>query len=68
LTVYRVTPRQALGIEDKDTGDAAGDVGFTLSNRQHALGCLRNTSNHGCFLDNNTDNIYGKFEVEVDGQ
>lgn len=29
--------------------------------------CLRNTSNHGCFLDNNTDNVYGQFEVEFDG-
>ena len=67
LTLYRLTPRGVLGLENHNTGDVPGDVGFILSNRRKILECLQNETSRGCFLDNATDNIYGRFEVEIDG-
>jgi hypothetical protein len=68
ITLYRLTPKNVLGIADRNTGDAPGDVGFVLANRRHVLECLQNQTQKGCFLDNSTDNIYGKFNVEIDGK
>jgi len=68
MTLYRLTPRNVEGIANHNTGDVPGDVGFVLANRQKVLECLQNETQRGCFLDNSTDNVYGAFDVEVDGQ
>ena len=68
MTIYRLTPRGVLGVADRNTGDVPGDVGFVLANRQKILECLHNETSKGCFLDNSTDNIYGAFSIEYDGQ
>ncbi len=67
-TLYRLTPQNVRGIANHNTGDVAGDVGFILANRRKALECLNNQTSRGCFLDNSSANIYGAFDVEIDGQ
>jgi hypothetical protein len=66
LTVYRITPFNTSGIRNKNTGDAAGDVGFFLSRKNITQQCAKDPHSFGCFLDG--DNMYGQFTVEVDGQ
>ena len=66
ITVFRITPTNVTGIQNKDTGDPSGDITFLLSRKYLAQECARDPTAFGCFLDGN--NIYGKFEVEVDGQ
>ena len=66
ITVFRITPTNVTGIQNKDTGDPSGDITFLLSRKYLAQECARDPTAFGCFLDG--DNIYGKFEVEVDGQ
>jgi hypothetical protein len=65
LTLYRITPQHVLGIANRNTGDPPGDVGFFLSRKTLAAECARDPTNIRCFLDG--INIYGKFEVEMDG-
>jgi hypothetical protein len=65
LTLYRLTPVGVLGIANRNTGDPPGDVGFFLSRKTLAAECAKDPSNIRCFL--NGINLYGKFEVEVDG-
>jgi hypothetical protein len=60
-----MTPYNAPGLTDKDTGDSAGDVEFALSRRDITALCASNPSEERCFLAG--QNIYGKFEVAVDG-
>ena len=66
ITVYRITPKNTTGIQNKDTGDAPGDISFYLARKNLTQQCARDPTSFGCFLDG--DNIYGKFVVEIDGQ
>jgi len=65
-TVWRWTPKNVTGIQNKDTGDAPGDISFFLSKKSLAQECARDPTGWGCFLDG--DNLYGRFIVEMDGQ
>ena len=66
LTLYRVTPRNVTGIENKNTGDPAGDIGFYLSRKSLVVECREDPTNERCFLAG--DNIFAQFVVEFDGQ
>jgi len=63
LTLYRMTPKNATGIRNKDTGDAHGDVTFFLSKKNLTQLCAQHPTQFGCFLDG--DNLYGEFVVEI---
>ena len=66
ITLYRITPKNVTGIQNKNTGDAPGDVSFFLGRKKLTQRCAQSPASFGCFLDGN--NIYGKFTVEVDGR
>jgi len=66
ITVYRLTPNNVTGIQNKNTGNAPGDVSFFLGKKNITQQCAKNPASFGCFLDG--DNIYGKFTVELDGR
>ena len=66
VTLYRITPKNVTGIQNKNTGDAPGDVSFFLGRKNLTQRCAQSPASFGCFLDGN--NIYGKFTVEVDGR
>eukprot|EP00038_Savillea_parva_P023219 m.40054 g.40054 ORF g.40054 m.40054 type:complete len:440 (+) comp5908_c0_seq1:72-1391(+) len=66
ITVYRLTPYQATGLLNMDTGDVAGDVEFVLSRKDIAAMCADNPHEERCFLAGK--NIYGRFTVAIDGQ
>ena len=68
LTIYRLTPTDVRGIDSKNTGNSAGDMGFILENRKLSQACAKGEVTKGCFLSNGTENVYGKFIVEIDGQ
>ena len=65
ITLYRLTPKNVTGIQNKDTGDAPGDISFLLSRKNLTQECALDPKGWGCFLDG--DNLYGKFTVEFDG-
>ena len=50
-TIYRLTPLNVTGIEDKNTGTAAGDLGFFLQ-KDNTRGCVmpRDADKVECFL------------------
>ena len=66
ITVYRITPKNTTGIQNKDTGNAPGDISFYLARKNLTQQCALDPTSFGCFLDG--DNIYGKFTVEIDGR
>lgn len=68
MTVYRLTPRNITDLANKDSGDAEGDVFFSLNEYDLPLRCINGsgTEARGCFLDVN--DVYMAFEVEVDGR
>jgi hypothetical protein len=66
LTLYRLTPVDAGGLLNMDSGDAAGDVEFSLSRKDIAAVCANSPGDERCFLAH--QNVYGRFTVEVDGQ
>eukprot|EP01060_Flectonema_neradi_P029802 TRINITY_DN41_c4_g1_i1.p1 TRINITY_DN41_c4_g1~~TRINITY_DN41_c4_g1_i1.p1 ORF type:complete len:407 (+),score=77.54 TRINITY_DN41_c4_g1_i1:58-1278(+) len=68
ITIYRLTPTDVRGIDSKNTGNSAGDMGFILQNRQVSQECAKGEITKGCFLANSTENVYGRFTVEIDGQ
>jgi hypothetical protein len=51
LTLYRITPANVTGVENKNTGDPIGDVNFFLERKNLTLECAANPSEWGCFLD-----------------
>lgn len=67
LELTRMTPRNVTGIANKDTGDAAGDLFFTLISATKPTECAKAKPAPwaGCFL--NGDNIFIKSQVLVDG-
>eukprot|EP00040_Diaphanoeca_grandis_P028576 m.165798 g.165798 ORF g.165798 m.165798 type:complete len:332 (-) comp31397_c0_seq1:246-1241(-) len=68
IELIRMTPRNVSGIANKDTGDDAGDLFFTLTAAIKPAECESPNPPPwaGCFL--NGDNIFIKSKVEVDGQ
>ena len=67
LTAYRLTAAKMLkyGIGNKDTGDAAGDVGFYMSRFMSLVNCAPPWTAHGCFLDELP--VIQEFVLETDG-
>ena len=66
VTLYRLTPYQAPGIDSMNTADPGGDVDFVLSRKDIAVECQQHPGGERCFLAH--ANLYGKFTVEVDGK
>lgn len=66
ITLYRITPKNVTGIQNKNTGDAPGDVSFFLGRKNITQRCAQDQAAFGCFLEG--DNVYGKFTVEIDGK
>lgn len=67
LTAYRLTAAKMLkyGVGNKDTGDAAGDVGFYMERFMSLVGCAPPWTSHGCFLDESP--VIQQFVIEADG-
>ena len=67
LDLIRMTPRNVSGIANKDTGDDAGDLFFTLVSATKPAECAKPNPPPwaGCFL--NGDNVFLKYSVQVDG-
>ena len=67
LTAYRLTAEKMLqyGVGNKDTGDAAGDVGFYMSRFMSLVDCAPPWTRHGCFLDEQP--VIQQFVIETDG-
>ena len=67
LTVYRLTAEKMLkyGVGNKDTGDAAGDVGFYMGRFMSLVDCKPPWTSHGCFLDEQP--VIQEFTLETDG-
>jgi hypothetical protein len=68
IVLTRVTPRHMAGIANKDTGDDAGDLFFTLVSATKASECSKPNPAPwaGCFLAG--DNVFIRSRVRVDGQ
>jgi len=66
LTLFRLTPTNVTGLRNKDTGDAPGDIGYWLMKKNITRQCAQDPKSFGCIDDG--DNLYGVFDVEVDGQ
>jgi hypothetical protein len=52
-------------MEDHDTGDAGGDLGFLLSKYMRNSACTPPYNTEECFLDDFP--IVGQFKVQFDG-
>lgn len=71
LTVYRVTPVNLTGIADRNSGDAAGDVFFTLYEAILPVYCPQNPMDSICnitstVLGDTNRNVYRQSIIEVD--
>ena len=66
LSLVRLTPFNITDLACKNTGDAAGDVFFTLDRIALAEQCRNEPDNPRCFLDGS--DVYIDFTVEVDGK
>ena len=58
ITLYRITPKNVTGIQNKNTGDAPGDVSFFLGRKNITQRCAQDQAAFGCFLEG--DNVYGE--------
>lgn len=56
ITVYRITPANVTGLENKNTGDSIGDINFFLMRKNMTMECAADPNGWGCFLDGN--NVY----------
>ena len=68
VTVFRLTPSHITDLPNKDSGDPFGDLSFFLSRHNLRAECTQDPHAHGngCFLAG--QNVFVKYEVEVDGQ
>ena len=71
MTLYRVTPTNLTGVADRNTGDAAGDVFFTLYEAILPVYCPQNPLDSICnitssVLGDTQRNVYRQSIVEVD--
>ena len=62
ITVYRVTPVNLTGIADRNTGDAAGDIFFTLYVAIAPVYCRTNPLDSIC---NITQSVLGDEHINV---
>eukprot|EP01046_Picozoa_sp_COSAG06_P056291 COSAG06_NODE_10605_length_1650_cov_1.457124_2_plen_119_part_00 len=60
ITVYRLTPWNVTGIDNKNTGDPPGDIMFYLMNKG-----ITTDQGHSSFL--RVHDIFGQFQVLFDG-
>ena len=51
ITLYRITPKNVTGIQNKNTGDAPGDVSFFLGRKNITQRCAQDQAAFGCFLE-----------------
>ena len=64
---YRLTPHNVSGVIEKDTGDAAGDLGFYLMTLRKLATCSPSQANTDeCFLA--LEPVIRQFIVETDGR
>lgn len=65
-TVYRLTPNNVTGIADKDSGTAAGDLGFYLHRYSAIAKCKppMDANTNECFLA--YEPVIRRFEIEWD--
>eukprot|EP00041_Stephanoeca_diplocostata_P003823 m.38482 g.38482 ORF g.38482 m.38482 type:complete len:386 (-) comp14630_c0_seq1:217-1374(-) len=75
LTLYRMTPKGVLGMDNKNTGDAHGDTSFVLSHRLTAYECREDPNSFFCSNlaqfegdDKNSTDLIESLTIEVDGQ
>ena len=66
ISLIRLTPYTATGIDSMNTGDPGGDVAFVLERKGIEVMCEKDPTEERCFLAH--ANLYGHFTVEVDGQ
>jgi hypothetical protein len=67
LAVYRLTPYNVTDIAEKDTGDAAGDMGFYLEKFRAQMTCTPDEANtDSCFLGFKP--VVRRFMLEMDGK
>jgi hypothetical protein len=69
VTVYRMTPKNLPGIADRDTGNAAGDVFFTIYEAMLPAYCPVNPHDSICtngVLSNVSRNVYRSSTIEFD--
>eukprot|EP00039_Didymoeca_costata_P001714 m.54494 g.54494 ORF g.54494 m.54494 type:complete len:381 (-) comp10931_c1_seq3:39-1181(-) len=75
-TYYRMTPLAALDMDNKNTGDIAGDTSFVLSRRLQYYECRLNPNSFYCngavtkFMGDepNSTDLVIEFSIETDGQ
>ena len=65
LTLYRMTPYNISNLEEHNTGDIQGDLGFLLKKYLEESKCKPPFITEQCFLDDHT--IVAQFQVEFDG-
>ena len=69
MIVYRMTPRNLTDLLNKDTGDASGDVAFTLMELAMPMKCRHEPTNsdckstHGWLMD--SDLVYAEHRIEA---
>lgn len=66
VTLYRLTPYNAPGLDNMNTASPGGDVDFILSRKTIAVDCEQDPKGERCFLAH--ANVYGRFTVTVDGR
>eukprot|EP00040_Diaphanoeca_grandis_P018929 m.99639 g.99639 ORF g.99639 m.99639 type:complete len:320 (-) comp27176_c0_seq3:72-1031(-) len=71
LTVYRVTPRNITGdVTNKNTGDAGGDLYFSIYEMIFPLYCLEDPTDSSCTarktLNIPNNNVFERSTIEVD--
>lgn len=74
MTLYRMTMQGVYDLEDKDSGDLAGDAGFVLLRRDQAYQCSLDPDAYSCkdraqFSGDeaNSTDLVIELKVEVDG-
>jgi hypothetical protein len=68
ITIYRITPSNVTGVLNKNTADGPGDITFVISKKNQTQYCLHDPQGMGCATDIESNDLYGAFKVEVDGQ
>jgi hypothetical protein len=66
ITMYRFTPRSVLHLENTNTGDALGDLGFFFDRRALQARCALDPTNERCFLAPWNALFFARWLVEVD--
>lgn len=67
ITIYRITPTNVTGVQNKDTGDPQGDIGFYFTSKMKDADCAKHPEKAGCFLNHHGSELFGAFRIEFDG-